>query len=379
MGGPERARGRAIGAVRSPMTIGAMVKETAGSLRGQKVAVAMIGLLVAAMCATVVISTGRAEAAQRQVAARVEAAGSRQLIITDQTGGPLASSAAVTVLAGATGVEAAAGIGTARDVTNGEVGPGGTLVTAWPILGNLADVGHLTRGRWPQPGEALASDAALRSLGLDAPVGWVIDKTGNQHAVVGSYTPQPGFDDLDGILIAHTADTTPTLRVIVTDAGVASGVQSLALSVLDPPNPSDLRVTSPTALAALEQLVSGDLGAYARTLTAITLGSATLLIAIVVLSQVLLQRRDIGRRRALGAPRWAVITLIIGQAATPALVGAILGTGIALIIGARTGATTTITLATGAIILGVLAAAIAAILPATIAAWRDPVRVLRTP
>lgn len=361
------------------MTISALIKETAGSLRGQKVAVAMIGLLVAAMCATVVISAGRAEAAQRQVAARVEAAGSRQLIITDQTGGPLVSAAAVAVLGSAQGVEAAAGIGTARDVTNGGVGSGGNLVTAWPILGDLAKVGRLTGGRWPRPGEALASEGGLRALGLDVPVGWVIDKSGSQHPVVGSYVPRPGFEDLDGILITDTTDTTPTLRVIVTNAAAAAGVQSLAISVLDPANPAQLRITSPTALAELEQLVSGDLGAYARTLTVISLGSATLLIAIVVLSQVLLQRRDIGRRRALGAPRWSVIALIIGQAAIPALLGAILGTGAALFVAARTGATPTITLATAAVILGVLAAVLAAVLPAAIAAWRDPVRVLRTP
>lgn len=363
----------------SGITLRGIARETSGALRGQKVAFAMILLLVAAMCAVVVVTTGRAQAAGRQVAAQVEAAGSRVLIITDQGGNDLVTAPDLTVLASTQGIQSAIGLGVARDVTVGSIGPGGTPVAAWPVLGSLLSIVTLTEGRWPNPGEALVSAAGQQQLGLDSPIGWVSDNHGFTASVVGSYRPLPGYGDLDGVLIAQTASVAPTLRLVVADISAVHAAQSLALNVLAPRDPSKLQITSPSALAELQQALSGDLEAYTRTLTVVTLAAATVLIAIVVLSQVLLQRRDIGRRRALGAPRWAVITLVIAQTTVPSAIGAVFGTVGATLIATHTGSSPDFDLPLAALILGVLAAALAAVPPATLAAWRDPVRVLRTP
>lgn len=358
--------------------VGGLWRETLQSLRGQKIAVLMIGLLVAAMSATIVITTARASAAAEQVNARVEAAGSRQLVITDPSGADLVAPATIAVLGNASSVQAAAGIGITRDVTNGALGPGGSLAPAWSLIADFDRIATLTAGRWPRDGEAVITTAAQRTLGLDVPLGYLMDKQGRTYPVVGSYRPAAGFDDINGAIIAQTHGGTPTLRVVITDVAYATETQRLALDVLNPPRPADLRITSPTALAELQQDVSADLARYARVLTMLTIGSGALLIAIVVLSQVLLQRKDIGRRRALGAPRWAVITLILGQTTIPAAAGAGIGCAAALWYAHRTGTAPNPTLAAAAFIIGILAAAVAALVPAALAAWRDPVRVLRT-
>lgn len=364
---------------RSPMTLAGLLREVGGAVRGQKVTFAAIGLLVAGMCATVVITTGQAQATARAVAQQIDAAGSRQLAISAQGSAPLATPAEVALIAGVNGVQAAVGLGPSYDVTVGTVGVGGTPVSTRPVIGDLASIVTLTAGRWPQLGEGIVAAQAQQSLGLDQPVGWVGDNHGRSSAIVGSYTPKPGFEDLTGVLIAADGGTIPTLRVQLSDIAAASAVQSLALSVLDPPDPSMIIVSSPTGLAQLQQAVGGNLASNTSTATAIAVGSGIVLIAIVVLSQVLLQRRDIGRRRALGAPRWAVVALVIGQTALPAAVGALAGAAGATVIAARAGNSPDPSLPAVAVVLGILAAAIAAIAPALIAAWRDPVRVLRTP
>jgi putative ABC transport system permease protein len=361
------------------MTLAGLAREIGGSLRGQKVAFATIGLLVAGMCAIVVITAGRAQAAARDVAGQIDAAGSRQLAITSLGTQPLVTPAAVKLLSGAQGVQSVVGIGPSRDVTAGSIGPGGAAVAEQPILGDLDSILTLTAGRWPQPGEGLVSADAQQTLGLDQPVGWVNDNHGHTTPIVGSYIPRPGFEDLNGVLTAATGGTIPTLRVELSDIAAATAVQTLALAVLAPPDPGQLHLTSPTGLAQLQQAVSGDLQTYTRTLTLITLGSGIVIIAIVVLSQVLLQRKDIGRRRALGAPRWAVIAIVIGQSTVPAAAGAVLGTLIATAIAAHTGNSPNPDLPAAALILGILTTAIAAIAPAVLGAWRDPVQVLRTP
>lgn len=337
----------------------------------------MIILLVAIMTATVLVTTSRARTAAAQVTARVEAAGSLKLLITDPTNPELVSAAVVATLDNVTGVQAAAGVGTARDVTNAAAGEGGTRVAAWPITADLSRIAELTAGRWPREGEAIITTRTQTTLGMDAPVGAVIDQQA-KRAIVGSYRPRPGFEDLDGVLITQTTAAAPTLLIVLASPAYAGPIQKLAISTIRPTNEQALQVTSPTAVADLQTAVSNDLGQYARLLTLLTMSVGAILIAIVVLSQILLQRKDIGRRRALGAPRWAVTVLVISQVAIPATIGALVGATIGLLLPGAGHEPLDMPLAAASLIVGILVATLAAIPPALIAARRDPVRVLRT-
>src|SRR5690606_39708076 len=117
-------------------------------------------------------------------------------------------------------------------------------------------------------------------------------------------------------------------------------------------------VQSPVALADLQAAVGADLGTFGRTLL-------------------------LGRRRALGATRTTILTLVLARtllpALLPALLGAVIGTAAGLWIAGQWAATPPRTFTAGTATLAVLAALASTLPPATYAAGRDPVRVLRTP
>lgn len=69
-------------------------------------------------------------------------------------------------------------------------------------------------------------------------------------------------------------------------------------------------VESPTGLAELTQAVGGQLAGYGRSLLLLILGVGAFFVGTVVLSDILIRRRDLGRRRTLGAtapisPPWS--------------------------------------------------------------------------
>ncbi len=94
---------------------------------------------------------------------------------------------------------------------------------------------------------------------------------------------------------------------------------------------------------------------------------------------VLVRQRDLGRRRALGADRPTIITLVVTRTLIAATLGALAGTAAAVVITTSSGVRAPAGFIGAVAILALLTAAIAAIPPAAIAAYRDPVAVLRTP
>ena len=140
-----------------------------------------------------------------------------------------------------------------------------------------------------------------------------------------------------------------------------------------------ISIQSPVALAELQAEVAADLGTFGRTLLLGVLGAGALLVAIVVLADVLVRRKDLGRRRALGATRGTIVAMVIARTLLPALLGAAIGVGAGLWLAERFNATPPWEFTGGTATLAVLAAIASAILPVLYAATRDPVRVLRTP
>lgn len=362
------------------MRLGELVREAWASVRAQRVPTVMVAVLVAAMCATTVLTVGRADAAQEQVQARLDAAGARQLRVGDAKHQGFLTPSVISLVAGMDTVERAVGLSAPADVTNAAVQ--GDLVTAWTVTGDLRDVLTLTAGRWPAPGEALVSSAAQELLGMDQPAGAIsgtaVDAT--SAAVVGSYQARAPFDDLaTGVVVAGSGAASQHLAVIATTAATAGATQRAVLSLLARADPADLSVESPATLAEIQQDVLGDLAGYGRSLMLLVLGAGALLVAVVVLADVLLRRVDLGRRRALGAARWTIIALVVMRTGIAATVGALLGTGAAVAVVHRSGQPPDVSFAAGTAVLAILTALIAAAPPAVAAAGQDPVRVLRTP
>lgn len=363
-----------------------LLREALATAWAAKVPSALVLLLVASMCAATVATVGRTAAAQAQLDKRLDEAGSRVLTIADARGQGLLSSTVVDHTAGLSTSERAVGTLIPVDVVNGVIGQGGTRVPAWGVHGDMGAVADLTAGRWPGPGEAIVTDTAMRTLGMDEPVGWVAQASStvmDDWSVVGSFTPREPFGTYDtGVLyVAPTGQALDTVQVVLTESSAAQATQTQVLRLIDPPTPDALTLTSPVTLAQLQAEVTGDLNAFGAALLIGVLGGGALLVAIVVLADVLVRRKDLGRRRALGATRATIIILVLGRTLAPALTGAACGLAIGLLITSRlgTGTTPPTEFLLGTATLALLAAATAAIPPALYAATRDPVRVLRTP
>ena len=91
-----------------------------------------------------------------------------------------------------------------------------------------------------------------------------------------------------------------------------------------------------------------------------------------------MRRKDYGRRRALGASRSFIISLLLTQTALLALVGSIIGailaTAILLIMGDPLPG---IPFTAAVTVLAILASALGAVIPAIVASRREPIRELR--
>jgi putative ABC transport system permease protein len=341
----------------------------------------MVALLCAAICVVTLLTVGRTAAAEELLLSRLDTAGSRLLTVTDDQDAGLVTPAVIGVIAGLDTTERVLGIDAPVDVTNAVIGDGGIRVPAWTVTGSLDQAVTLTAGRWPGPGEAVVSAAGQRALGLAHPAGAVVDSGGREYAVVGSFTARAPFGQFGaGVVVAgDNVTATRSVQVVVTSVEAARVSEALTVAILAPPDLGSVTVQSPTALADLQRALGGDFGDFGRGMLALSLGGGAFLIAVIVLADVLLRRRDLGRRRALGAPRWGLVALVVTRTVTAAVPGAIAGTlaGAAAALAWAEPAPADFTAATA--LLTVLVAALAAVAPALLAATRDPVGVLRTP
>lgn len=349
-----------------------------------KVPSLLVVLLVLTMCAGTILTVGRTAATETHLQQRLESAGSRLLVVTDTSPeGQHLTPEVINTIDGLSTVERAVGFLNAIDVVNGTIGAGGELVPAWGVNGDITHVAELTGGRLPGPGEALVSDVAMDRLALDEPVGWtrLASQAGLYDLnVVGSFTPRPPFEDYEsGILyVPPTVGYSNRLQVILADSHDVEQTQSVVLNIADAPI-DDLRIESPVSAAELQRQVLGDVSVFGRSLLLGVLGAGAALVAIVTLTDVLVRRADLGRRRALGATRMTIIALVVLRTAYAALVGAVFGVVIGAIVTGRMDALPPVDFMIGVGILSVIAALVSTLPPAVYAAHRDPVGVLRTP
>lgn len=355
--------------------------ESWASAIAQRISTIMVAVLAAAMCLTTLLTVGRTASAEAQINDRLDAAGSRLLIVTDVRNQGLLSPGVLAVAASMNTVERAIGLTTPFDVTSGAVGEGGPRVAAWSLLGDQDAAVTLTGGRWPGPGEAIVAENATDVLGFDGPAGYLVFG-GDEAPVVGSYVAREPFTQLDaGAVIgaSRPSAAATTMYVVATTATDVAATQSQVLRLVAAPTPSDLSVQSPANLAELQRQVGADVGAFGRALLLLVLGAGAVLTGVVVLADVLIRRTDLGRRRALGATRRTVVALVTLRTVIAAAAGALTGAGLGALQAYRLGALAPWSFVAGTMVLTLLTATAAALVPALLAATRDPVRVLRTP
>ena len=361
----------------------ALLREGVLTARAQPVATLTATLVVAMVCFVVLVTTGRAAAAERAVIASIDSVGTRLVTTTDNTGSAGIDPSAVDDVAGLAGVTWALGLGPAEDVANADRPSAiGTPMRAY--VGPLPDEVTVTAGRLPRaPGEAVVSASAAAALGLLDGVG-AVTSSGARVAVVGQVALNGPLATFDGsVLRLAGPDSDLPLRylyVVVDHADQAPDIARAIEAVLPVAEPSAVEIETSTGVLALRDVVAGTLGASARQLMAGVLGVGLVLTTVTMLGAVAGRRRELGRRRALGASRSAVVVLVLAQSAVAGVAGVLIGVAAGLAV-ARFMLDA---MPSAGFVLGVAALALLVTLagsapPALAAALRDPVRILRVP
>ncbi len=361
------------------MRASGLIGEAWRSAISQLVPFVLIALVGAAMCVSTLLTAGRAAAAEATLAGTLTNAGSRQITVTDTTSSELIKSSVVSAMEGASTVQSALGISAPEDVFNPYVGTGGPRVPLWRTYGDLGKSLHVTSGRFPRQGEAIVSRDVAQHLGLDAPVGSLQSVAGADYPIVGFFAADDRADDFgQGAVVSDAGAPLRRVAVVAKSYADAGVTQRLLLSTIAASDPSKLDVVSPLSLADLQTKLVGDLGTSNRAAVGIALTGGALLIALICLADVLVRRKEIGRRRALGASRGELAGLIVVRTAIPAIGGALMGTAGGVAAATIVGYTPPWTFSAGVATLATLTSCLAPLLPAAIATAQDPVRILRT-
>lgn len=363
--------------------LAALAAEAVRMALARPVSATVTGLIVAAVCAVILSTTGQSVQAERQVLARIDDAGTRSVVIADTTGTAGIHAAAVDRIGRLSGVEWALGLGRAVDVHAAGI-PDGRPAAVRTVYGTLP--GEVATSGWDEtPGTVLVGPDAQTTLGLDMPAGGVVGGDDIDYAVVGRFHAEDPLTFLNRSLLAapDPADPDPAVRTIYVltrkpeDVGP---VATAAAGLLDPEDPTSVGIQTSKTLADIRHAVQGELGRYSRRLVVVVLAVGLVLVGLNVYGSVTATRRDYGRRRALGASRPDIITLVAVQTVAVALIGATIGSLIGgAVIWRLTNTPPDFAFTAAVATLAIIAAAGAAIPPATIAARRDPVAILRIP
>ena len=350
----------------------------------QRVGSLVVLATVAAVFVSVLTTAGRAAELERNVLGAIGTAETRLITLTDERGGADIDAGAIERLARLDSVEWAIGLGLAEDARNSSLGPGADPVPARAVYGDITRIAELS-GRPPRTGEAIVGREAQSVLGLDVPAGAVGTSSGASLAVVGAFRPTSSVVrslDRSVLFVPEPADPVRirSIHVMVRRSeSVASSAQA-AVALLGATDPGEVTVTTSEALAEIREAVSGQLTASSR-----GLGLGTLLVGLGIISAVAtavvtMRRVDFGRRRALGARRADVVVLVVFQYLALGLAGSAVGSAIGLIgFATVTGDRVSADFVVATAVLTTLVTAAAAVPPAILAAFRDPVRVLRVP
>jgi len=361
----------------------AVLRESALSARSQPVASVVTILMVVGMTLTVMLTTGRTVGAEQQVLGSIDSAGTRSITIRAESGAGVTSSV-LERISQIEGIEWAAGFSSARDSTNARI-LDGTKVPVRQVYGSQLDVLGMPE-TFPVPGElAWASSSALEQLGMPEVTGGITLTDGSSYGVGGRIALPDFLSDFEpAVFVPQPSprgnEDLSVLVVIADDPDLVAPVSDSVLSVLGADDPTKVTLQTSEALAHLRGLIEGQLGSFSRGLVIALLGLTGTLVAILLYGLVMMRRKDFGRRRALGATRALIIRLLLTQTGLLALIGITIGTALSAVVLAVSGDPWPGTAFTAALgILTLLTALAAALIPATIASYREPIRELRVP
>ncbi|MEI2777376.1 MAG: FtsX-like permease family protein [Tetrasphaera sp.] len=364
-----------------------LLREALASIRAQPAFTLVTLLLVAASTMSVITTAGKAAASEAAVLAAIDAQGTRTVIIQAKGTQPGIDEQLVATLARVDDIEAVTGFGPVTDTT-AAANPAGPRLGVRTAYGSI-DGTVVTQ---PAPGPAgtlaWASRASTDLVGLPPAAGSLREIDGPELLITAALTVPPYLAGLEPLTVIPATPPAPnapprtlsTIYVLARTPAAVDVVTEVVHRLLAGVPADGATVETSAALADLRAAIGGELTQRSRGLILGVLAAATLASALTVLGYTLMRRKDFGRRRALGATRLTIVLLIAVQTLITAALAAALGATAATLWLTTRGnphPPTTFTLAVAVAVTTLTT--LAATLPATLAARRDPVRELRVP
>lgn len=360
----------------------ALLREAIASAWSSRVTSIVTIVMIAGMCAAVLLTTGRTVGAEQAVISSIDSAGTRSIVIRAEADAGLQANV-LDRIANLDGIEWAGAFGPAVDATNA-LNQDGARVPVRLAYGDRFTEFDIPPGVAVPGSTVWGSPLALDLLGLSDEVGSVVTTSGLDYAVAGSLTTPDYLRFLEPLAVApQTEQPDASLSVLVVIAArpdLVAPVSQALLSVLAVDDPTKVTLSTSENIATLRALIEGQLGSFGRELVLAIFALTGVLVAAILSGLTALRRKDFGRRRALGASQKLIVSLLLTQMAVLAIVGATLGTAGALLAltfvdDPLPGMPFTVAVAVLAITVGL----VAALAPALAAATRDPIRELRVP
>ncbi|WP_227411904.1 MULTISPECIES: FtsX-like permease family protein [unclassified Cryobacterium] len=362
----------------------AVVREALASALSQPVASVVTIVMVAGMCATVLLTTGRTVGAEQAVIGTIDSAGTRSIVVRAEADAGL-NTGVLDRLANLDGIEWAGAFGPARDTQNTAFADGTRVPVRLAWGDNLSDLGLAASPVADR--SAFASTAALTQLGMPDAAGGIATVDGDQFAVIAEFAVPDYLSFLQPLVIVpqqrgpDIAEQPVSVLVVIAERpDLVAPVSAAVQSVLAVDDITKVTLSTSESLAQLRAIVEGQLGSFGRGLVIVIFALTAVLVAAILYGLVMLRRKDFGRRRALGASQSLIVALLLTQIGALALVGAVVGCAAAAIGLAASGDPLPgIAFFAAVAILAIVTGLVAALVPALAAARRDPLKELRVP
>lgn len=355
---------------------------TAWAARGHTVAAAVVFGLAAAV---ITLSAGRGAAAEASIRNTMRSTEARLLTLHVETTEHVVPTAALVAVAQRRDVEAVVALGPARDVSR-QFDPHALPFTSFrPVvaLGEWTTLLELAPRGEPPVGAVLLHEVDHARLG--GSLGGLVVDAVESFAIDGIYTPtSPVAGELRGAIRWSRPGPAPfelkTLMVLFRTVEAADGAVIDLLPTLGVSDPRAVSFAPPQIVEDLRRAVEHRLSAVTRGLVVASVATSSAWAGLMTWVWVLSRRRDIGRRRVLGATRARTSTLILLQVLSVALVAGTVVPVVTSLTGTALGQVAVVPprfLAAQAVVL-VAAALVGAALPAWVASMRDPVEAVRS-
>jgi putative ABC transport system permease protein len=362
-----------------------VLREAWSTSRAQPVASLVSIFIVAGMCVTILLTTGRTVGAEDRVLASIDSVGTRSIVVRADADSGL-DTTVLGRLNNIKGVESAMAFSSATDAENVAI-LDGTKVSVRLVWARSFKVLKVREPITLEGQNALASKSALRLLGIDGSSGGIVTSNGATYAVTGELSVPGYLRFLQPVVLVpqhqqalKSPQPVAVLVVVAASPRLVSAIVRATESILAVDDPSKVKFSTSESLATLRQLVQGQLGAFGSGLVAIVFSVSAVLVAAILYGLVMFRRRDFGRRRALGASRSLIVGLLLCQTAGLSLCGAIIGSAIAVAALLITGDPLPgVAFFLAIAMLATATAVVASIVPAVAAALRDPLQELRVP